>query len=88
MNFITAIPEGQAIINSRGVYRQVPIYERGGKIYAKYGAGFVRLSQGGATSSPSVRWAELDTPNGRYSEKSGSVYYHAADEGQALEAAE
>ncbi len=87
MNFITAIPEGQAIVHSRSVYRQVPIYERGGKIYAKHGGGFVRLSQGGATSAPNVRWAELDTPNGTFEEKGGSVFYTAAED-QALEAAE
>lgn len=87
MNFITAIPEGQAIVHSRGVYRQVPLYERGGKVYAKYGGGFVRLSSGGATSAPNVRWADLDTPNGAYEEKGAAVVY-TADEGQALEAAE
>lgn len=87
MNFITAIPEGQAIIHSKGVYRQVPLYERGGRIYAKHGAGFVRLSQGGATSAPNVRWAEIDTPNGTHEEIGAAVVY-TAHEGQALEAAE
>jgi len=87
MNFITEIPEGQAIVHSRGVYRQVPLYERGGKVYARHGGGYVRLSQGGATSSPTVRWAEFDTPNGKAEERGGYVIYEA-DEASALEAAE
>lgn len=75
MNFITAIDEGQAIIHSRGIYRQVPLYQRDGKIYAKHGGGFVRLSQGGATSAPNIRWAEIDTPHGTTEEKAGFVTY-------------
>lgn len=75
MNFITAIDEGQAIVHSRGVYRQVPLYQRDGKIYAKHGGGYVRLAQGGSTSAPNVRWAEIDTPHGEWSEKSGAVFY-------------
>ena len=30
MEYFTVIPEGQAIMVSRGVYRQVPVYVRGG----------------------------------------------------------
>ena len=29
MEYFTVIPEGQAIMVSRGVYRQVPVYARG-----------------------------------------------------------
>ena len=47
MEYFTVIPEGQAIMVSRGVYRQVPIYVRGGKVYARHGGGYVRLIQGG-----------------------------------------
>ena len=75
MKFFTQIPEGQAIVHGRGVYRQAPIYLRGGKVYAKHGGGFVRLHQGGGTSPPSLRWAEIFTPDGGHVEKSGYVEY-------------
>ena len=84
MNYFTAIPEGQAITHTKGVYRQSPIFQRGGKIYARHGAGYVRLMQGGSTSAPSVRWAEIDTPEGQWSEDGGYVTY----EGPIAEAAE
>ena len=75
MKYFSIIPEAQAIIHSRGVYRQVPIYERDRKIYAKHGGGFVRLSQGGATSAPNVRWSEVDPGHGSYDETQGNVIY-------------
>ena len=86
MTFFTIIPEAQAIVHVRGVYRQVPLYLRGERIHAKYGAGFVRLSQGGSTSAPNVRWAEIDTPCGTWSEQGGYVTY-AAEEGASQKVA-
>jgi hypothetical protein len=75
-DFFTAIPEAQAIIHSSGVYRQVPLYLRDNRVYAKIGSGFVRLSQGGATSAPKVRWAEgLYTPEGAFKEGGSFVEY-------------
>ncbi len=79
MNFFTVIPEGQAIVHARGVYRQVPIYERGGHVYARFGGGMVRLNMGGATSAPNVRWAEAWAPAGQIVEKPGGfVEWHPA----------
>lgn len=77
MQFFTIIPEGQAIVHSRGVYRQVPVYERGGVCHAKHGGGFIRLSRGGGTSHPNVKWADLDTPEGQWSEGAHFVEYRA-----------
>ena len=34
MDFFTAISEGQGIIHARGVYRQVALFERKGRVYA------------------------------------------------------
>jgi hypothetical protein len=77
MLFFTVVPDAQAIVHARGVYRQVPLYLRGQKLYAKYGAGFVRLSQGGSTSAPNVKWSEIDAGDGRYQETGGYVAYIA-----------
>jgi len=76
MDYFSEIPEGQAIICRRGAYRQTPLFTRAGKIYAKYGAGFVRLHQRGGTSEPIVRWYQIDVGEANYSERNGSVFYH------------
>lgn len=89
MHYFTAVPEAQAIVHARGVYRQVPLFEREGRLYAKQGTGFVRLFQGGATSAPAVRWAEIDPGEGGYAEAQGHVRYLApvgAIEGSATPA--
>ncbi len=78
MQFLTAIDGALALIHQRGVYRQAPLYLRGSQLYAKYGAGFIRLSTGGATSAPNIRWAEIDTPDGAYVEQSHFLEYRPA----------
>lgn len=73
MNYFTEIPEGQAIIHSGGVYRQVPLYGRGENVYAKYGSGFVKLSIGGATSSARVRWSEFEPGMSEITDRDGAA---------------
>ncbi len=75
MDYFSEIPEGQAIVMTRGVYRQVKLYERGGKVYARHGSGLVKLSQGGSTSAMNVRWMQIDPGDGGYKEERGSVFY-------------
>lgn len=77
MNYFSEIPEGQAIVCANGVYRQVKIATREGKIYARYGAGYVRLSRGGPTSHPKLRWYEIDAGDGAFEEVGGNVMYSA-----------
>lgn len=43
MDYFSEIPEGQAITFSNGVYRQVKIAERAGKVYAAYGGGICTI---------------------------------------------
>ncbi len=73
MKFFTQIPEAQAILRQSGVYRQVDLYARDGLVYAKYGAGYVRLAQGGSTSHPKINWLETDSPVGKITEGRGDV---------------
>lgn len=75
MHFINEIPEGQAIIYANGVYRQVKIAERNGRIYAKFGSGYVRLHQNGGSSHPKVQWYEIHLEDGSYEEQGGAVTY-------------
>lgn len=58
MDYFTIINGATTLIHSGGVYRQADLYARGEALYAKYGAGYIRLGAGGATSAPKVRWAE------------------------------
>jgi hypothetical protein len=71
MNYFTEIPEGQVIVHSGGVYRQAPLYARKDAIYARFGSGYVRLSIGGATSAPKVRWSEYEPGAAEIEEKNG-----------------
>ena len=52
--------EGEAaILVGDGVYRQTELYERNGYLFAKYGAGFVRLAADGSTSKSKLRLETL-----------------------------
>lgn len=75
MDFFSIVTDGHAVTLTNGVYRQVAIYTRGERVYAKHGGGFVRLNQGGTTSKPNTRWIEIDAGEGRYVEKGGAVTY-------------
>jgi hypothetical protein len=77
MDFFTPIPEAQAIVMTRGVYRQVPLFTRGGKTYAKIGSGFVRLMAGGGMSTPVGKWIDVDAPEGILTEHQGYLTYSA-----------
>lgn len=52
MSFFSAIPEAQGIIHAAGIYAQVPLYERGGKVYAKRGAGAMSACRRAAPLPP------------------------------------
>lgn len=52
--------EGEAaVLVEGGVYRQVPVYKRNGFLFAKSGAGFVRLYADRSTSKPKCRLETL-----------------------------
>lgn len=74
MDYFTEVTDGKAITISGGVYRQVSVYRRADRLYARHGNGYVRLLQGGTTSAPAVRWLELDTPDIQSQEKFGGVF--------------
>ncbi len=60
MKLFHEVPDTQAIMLTRGAYRQVPVYYRGERVYVKYGSGFVRLMAHGGTSCPNVRWDDME----------------------------
>jgi hypothetical protein len=73
MDYFTEIPDATAITCSNGVYRQVKMYARGDRVYARHGAGFVRMHQGQTTSAPGVRWIEFDGADAKLIEAQGAV---------------
>lgn len=58
----TAIKDGRVILQVNGVYKLVELAERRGHIYAKYGAGWVRLLQGERTSKDKVGYQDINLP--------------------------
>lgn len=90
MTYFTIITGASALVHSGGVYRQTDLYARGKAIYAKYGAGFIKIGIGGATSAPKVRWADYDPgETAIITEKPGNApQYEGEHEGDRLEAAE
>ena len=55
MSLFTVLEGATAVLKSKGVYRQVPVYTRRGLLFARWGAGFISLRADGATSLPDVR---------------------------------
>lgn len=53
--FFKQIEGEAAILVGDGVYRQTDLYERNGFLFAKYGAGFIRLAADGSTSKAKMR---------------------------------
>lgn len=73
------VDEGAVITLSKGVWRQSDLYRRECNLYAKHGAGFIRLFKGGGTSIPTVSWKALDAgPDASFSEDVFSVTYQVA----------
>lgn len=54
------IEDGAAILQSKGNFRQVKVYQRGAQVFAGWGGGYVRLMRGGATSNPNVSWSDVE----------------------------
>lgn len=60
MTFFNPI-DGSVVLRNRGRFTEAKLYECDGDIFAKYGAGFIRLKRNEATSLPSVFWVKIDS---------------------------
>lgn len=65
------IDAGLVIVIGAGVYRQVKLARRAGHLYAQHGAGYVKLYPKGGTSSPAVKWHQIDPGPGADFTESG-----------------
>lgn len=62
MNFFTPVEDGYVLLRSRGVFKQAPLFQRGPRLYAKWGSGFIGLMSynNQTTTCPNVAWVELN----------------------------
>lgn len=56
------IPEAEAIVRSKGVFKQVKVYQRAGALFIGAGGGFVRIYKDGNTGMPNLSWDDIDIP--------------------------
>jgi hypothetical protein len=73
MGLFREVEGDTAIIVENGVYKQVPVYNRNGYLYAKVSGGFIRLYVDGSTSKPKCRLSHLDTVIPLYADTMGRL---------------
>lgn len=61
MELFHVIDDAVAILRSKGVFRQVPVYRRGEEVFAKHGSGFIKLLSAGHTTQPNISWIDVAT---------------------------
>lgn len=60
MTLFSIVEGGVVIINDRGLYRQVDLYERAGMLFAGYKDGFIRLLGRENTTVPTIKWDAIE----------------------------
>ncbi len=75
MHLFTKIEDGFAHLYSKGVTREVPIFELNNLIYAKYGGGYIRLRGRNGTSVASVTWDDIHPGDGSFVENTFDLTY-------------
>lgn len=84
MSAFKELPGDTALLVSGGVYRQAPLFERNGVLFAKWGAGFIRLTVTGATSAPAVQMHELVYDGPLFQDQFGRLAIEGGDARKAL----
>lgn len=60
MHFFSHVENAFVLLKTSGVYFQTDLYRRGEHLFAKVGAGYIRLGISGETSKPKTHWLEID----------------------------
>lgn len=71
MSFFNPL-EGSALLCTRGVYIEAPVYEYNGELFVKRGRGFLKLLSHERTSDAKVYWRNIQGVP--YHENQGHVY--------------
>lgn len=74
MDFFSLIEGSAVLLHNGGVYKQVEVYHRGKKLYAKAHGGFILLAGYRATSHPKTTWQTLDASNTEVNGNQAPVY--------------
>lgn len=85
MGFFKEVEGEACVVIHKGVYRQCPVYERDGYLYAKVGTGFVRFFADGSTTQSNTRLETISIPN-LYRDPVGRLCLSTTPRAQALEA--
>jgi hypothetical protein len=59
MELFHIVEDQQVILRANGVYRQAPLYQRAGLLYAKHGSGFIGLRGNNGTTVPNIGWEDI-----------------------------
>lgn len=73
MSFFKQVEGEAAVLVSDGIYRQVDLYSRDGYLFAKFGAGFVRLKADGSTSKSKLRLEHMSWTGGLFKDTFGNL---------------
>jgi hypothetical protein len=61
MEHFCRIDNAYGIFQSKGIFRQLPLYRLGELVFAEVRSGqFIRLQSNSATTDPAWRWEEVD----------------------------
>lgn len=60
MDLFHEIPEGVAVLRTKGVFKQSKLFRRGRDVFATAGSGFIRLLQHGGTTVPTTHWLDVE----------------------------
>lgn len=80
----TRVENASVLLKQQGRYRECPVYEREGLVYAKHGTAFVRLYSDGTTSVPKLHVEELVAPEPMMATRLGVVAVYGGGD-QALD---
>ena len=60
MDLFHEIPDGVAVLRTKGVFRQAKLFRRGRDVFAAQGGGFIRLLSSGGTTVPTTTWLDVE----------------------------
>lgn len=64
MSQFKIVPKASVILHRQGVEREVPVAHRKGRLYAKHGAGWVKLCGHGQLAVKGMSWCDLTEVGG------------------------
>ncbi|MBN7763730.1 hypothetical protein JYP52_21560 [Nitratireductor aquibiodomus] len=73
MSFFQQLEGEAAVVIENGVYKQVDLYARHGRLYAKVAGGFVKLMADGSTTKARMRLETLSFDGDLYRDKMGRL---------------